>query len=96
MKEPIGDVVPGHTMPKSHNQHIYNIGHTWGYIAILKDLLSGQHHDHSHKDKVTEPERQTHVPAIPKLFKSLDKKGLLKLTGLRIPIKFEMAKANIE
>ena len=41
MKEAIGDVVPGHTVPKSHNQHIYNVGHTWGYIAILKDLLSG-------------------------------------------------------
>ena len=34
--------------------------------------------------------------AISKFLKSLDKKGLLKLIGLRIPIKFEMAKANIE
>ena len=80
MKESIGDVVPGHAMPKSHNQHIYNVGHTWGYIAIFKDLLSSQHHDHSHKDKVTEPEGQTHMPNDSKnSLNPLIKKGLLKV-----------------
>ena len=43
------------------------LGTTWGEIGFSSIIGLG-HHNHPHKDKVTKPERQTHVPAIPKLF----------------------------
>ena len=52
-------------MPEAHDQHIDQIGHTRSRIAVFKDLVAHEHHDQAHKDKVTEPEGQTHVPAIP-------------------------------
>ena len=63
---------------KIHNQHNENIGYTWRSHCDFKDLLSGQHHGKSHKDKVTEPERRTHVPAIPNSLNPLTK-GLVKV-----------------
>ena len=55
-------------MPEAHYQHVNQIGHTRGRVAVFKDLIAHQDHDQPHKDKITEPKGQTHVPAIPKLF----------------------------
>ena len=65
VEETIGDIVPGHTMPEAHDQHIDYIGYTGSRIAVFKDLVAHEHHNQAHKDKVSEPERQAHVPAIP-------------------------------
>ena len=65
MEKTIGDIVPGHTMPEAHDQHIDHIGPLEVVLRFLKTFLD-EHHDQAHKDKVSEPEGQAHVPAIPK------------------------------
>ena len=38
------------------------------YVFGFENLVSHQNHNQTHKDKVTEPERQAHMPTIPKFF----------------------------
>lgn len=66
MENSISHIIPGYTMPKAHDGHVDQISHSRGNVSVFKDLIAHQDHDYSHKDEVTEPEGQTHVPTIPK------------------------------
>ena len=57
MEETISDVVPSHSMPEAHDQHIDNVGNIRGGNPTLEDFIAHQYHHQTHKDEITEPER---------------------------------------
>ena len=67
MIKTINDVMPSRAMPKSHQCHRDDISHIRGGVAILEPFIFQRGEDEAVVNVIAEPERQTHMPAIPKI-----------------------------
>src|SRR5271157_2291813 len=67
MVKTINNVVPGCAMPQSHQCHRDDISHVRRSITILEPFILQCGEDKAIVNVIAEPERQTHVPAIPEI-----------------------------
>ena len=79
MIKTINDVMPGRTMPKSHQCHRDDISHIRSSVAILEPFIFQRGEDEAVVNVIAEPERQTHVPAVPKVADVARKKRTVEI-----------------
>ena len=79
MIQTINDVMPSRAMPHAHQSHRNDISHIRSGIAILEPFVFQRGENEAIVNVIAEPERQTHVPAIPKIADVARKEGTIEI-----------------
>ena len=77
--ETVGDVVPGQTVPDRHHHKVDQVGHLGKPVPVLDQALLHREEGEAHEDKVSEPEGQSHVPAIPEFLDVVGRERLVEV-----------------